>query len=297
MIMSIKKNDFNPKIIFRFLENIWQKRDHRESEACLKAVYNGESIPHSFTEMMFLKAYKAYEIICNNEEISLSKASAILNLYKPNIVGNDDTNKSLLALVEKIKEAINTKDNWLENFLDIYKFCILCDSFKDYEIEIAKLFSNYSLLVNGTPPIIMYCYLSDRMADIIRYGNDEKELYKIMEILIQRTKKFNTIHKIIPLHDIKAAIYGIHDELVTEYGIKHLGIFGSYARNEPTKYSDLDIICEVRKDFRNIENLQELIEARIKDETGLDVDVMIDDITYDKNQIPVDMFKENINLF
>ncbi len=295
--MPLLNSDYNPKITFRFLENIWQKRDHRGSESCVKAIYNKKSIPHTFSEMMFSKALKSYEIICNGEKVCVQKVANILNLYKPNVADNEKTKKALFVLVKKIKRAINDNSNWLNYFIDIFKFCILCDSFKDYEIEMAKFFSNYSLIVCGKPPIIMYCYLSDKMADIIRSGDNEKEIYKIMGVLIRRTKKFNNSHEIIPLYSIKKAIYEIHDELVNEYGIKHLGIFGSYARNEATKYSDLDIICEVRKDFKSIENLQEIIASRIKNEIGIDVDVMIDDVTYDKNQIPVDMFKEKIFLF
>lgn len=295
--MNIQNNEYNPKITFRFLENIWQKRNHRESEVYLKAIYQKKNIPHTFTEMMFSKALNAYEIICNGEKINEHKVNSIVSLYKPRIIDNDETKKAILILTKKIEKALNNDSNWQKNFLEIFKFCILCKQFKDYEIELAKFFSNYSLIVNGKPPIIMYCYLSDKMADSIRNRNSETELHKMMNILIQRTQKFNIIHKVKSLHSIKEEIYKIHEELVNEYGIVHLSIFGSYARNEATKYSDLDIVCNVRKDFKSIENYQDKIALRIKEEIDLEVDVMIDDETYDKNQIPIDIYKEKINLF
>ncbi len=37
-----------------------------------------------------------------------------------------------------------------------------------------------------------------------------------------------------------------------EYGIKEVGIFGSYARNEQTEHSDIDIIIDMPKGTENI---------------------------------------------
>lgn len=295
--MEKQKNNFNPKITFKFIENIWQARDHRESEAGIKAIYRKDALPHSFTEVMFSKALKAYEIIARVKTIDLDIALSIIKIYESSFKFDDSIKELLLPLIEKIKIALNWDCHWLMHFLEIYKYCILCPIFKGYEIELAKLFSNYALIVNGLHPVIMYCYSSDKMANIIRNGENEEQLAKIMSLLIKRTNKFNKSHEIVPLDEIKKSIYEIQEELKEEYGITHLAIFGSYSRGEQNKYSDLDIVCEVRKDFKNIGNLREMIAARIKEIAGLDVDVMINDVTYDANQIPVDMFNEKIDLF
>jgi uncharacterized protein len=38
-----------------------------------------------------------------------------------------------------------------------------------------------------------------------------------------------------------------YDLLASEYGVKRIGLFGSYARNEPTEASDVDIIVEFER--------------------------------------------------
>lgn len=47
-------------------------------------------------------------------------------------------------------------------------------------------------------------------------------------------------------------------------GISHLSLFWSYARNEATKESDLDLLIELSKDNRvtigTLENLQEMLK-------------------------------------
>lgn len=294
MLSDIK---FNPKITFKFIENIWQERDHRESESNIKSVYRKQCLPHSFTELMFLKAMNAYEYICNKDQISINKINDIAKIYLPNFQVSNKNEPEMEELVKMIQEALIYDCRWLEKYLKIFRFCILFSSFKGYEIEMAKLFSNYALIVNGKPPIIMYCYSSEKIANLIRFGGDEKEIYKIITYLIKRTEKFNLVHECIDLTSIESEIMTMHDELINDYGIIHLSIFGSYARGEENEYSDLDVVCEVRKDFRNIGNLREQIASRISEAIGLSVDVMINDVTYDANQVPVDIFKEKINLF
>jgi predicted nucleotidyltransferase len=291
------KKEFNPKITFKFIENIWQERDHRESEAGIKAIYKGEALPHSFTEMMFSKALKAYEIIRDGKDISEEKVIEILSIYKPETVIKSGSEASIAPIVEEIKKALEHDTNWRDRFLKIFRMSVMNPLFKDYEVEMAKILSNYALICNGLPPIIMYCYSSESMARIIRYGGTDQELGKTLSLLTKRTNRFNRSHEVIPLSEVQKGLCIIQDDLISDYGIKHLSIFGSYARGEQDKYSDLDVVCEVRKDFRSIANLREKIALKIKGAVGMDVDVMIDDLTYDSNQIPVDMFSEKLNQF
>ncbi len=47
------------------------------------------------------------------------------------------------------------------------------------------------------------------------------------------------------------------------YGVKQIGLFGSYLRNEATQESDIDLLVDIRKDrktFRNFLNLNYFLE-------------------------------------
>ncbi|MBI1315336.1 DNA polymerase subunit beta [bacterium] len=41
----------------------------------------------------------------------------------------------------------------------------------------------------------------------------------------------------------------------SRFGIRSIGLFGSYARNEPTSGSDIDILVDFDPSFENFENL------------------------------------------
>jgi len=49
------------------------------------------------------------------------------------------------------------------------------------------------------------------------------------------------------IKDIKKILAGYKDEIREKYGVRIIGIFGSYARNEETNASDVDILIELEK--------------------------------------------------
>ena len=64
-------------------------------------------------------------------------------------------------------------------------------------------------------------------------------------------------------------------DLVRQYGVRQLALFGSYARNEQKESSDIDVIVEFEKPISGLRfvSLAEAIEAAI----GLPADVVPSD--------------------
>lgn len=52
--------------------------------------------------------------------------------------------------------------------------------------------------------------------------------------------------------------------LIETYGIKEIGIFGSFSRNEQNEFSDIDILVSLKNDYKtfdNYMNLKEFLES------------------------------------
>jgi predicted nucleotidyltransferase len=64
----------------------------------------------------------------------------------------------------------------------------------------------------------------------------------------------------IKLMQIKRAIKSNKKLLRQEYGVKEIGIFGSFARGEPKRKSDIDVLV----DFYNVPDLIKFIELERK---------------------------------
>jgi predicted nucleotidyltransferase len=71
------------------------------------------------------------------------------------------------------------------------------------------------------------------------------------------------------LKDIKAALKRHEPEIRSRYGVKKIGIFGSYVRNEQRHKSDLDVLADIEKSVSllglvGIENyLSELLGVKV----------------------------------
>ena len=71
------------------------------------------------------------------------------------------------------------------------------------------------------------------------------------------------------LKDIRRTISAHRSELAARFNVRRIGIFGSFARNEQRRSSDLDVLVEFRKpidlfDFIDLEeHLRRLLRVRV----------------------------------
>jgi predicted nucleotidyltransferase len=66
--------------------------------------------------------------------------------------------------------------------------------------------------------------------------------------------------------DIKRKLEGLKPELMANFKVKYIGVFGSYVRGEEKKGSDLDVLVEF-EDFARPENL-------LSEKLGVKVDLV-----------------------
>ena len=49
-----------------------------------------------------------------------------------------------------------------------------------------------------------------------------------------------------------------HHRQLSEFGVKQIGLFGSYVRNEATRNSDIDLLVDIHKDRKTFKNFMSL---------------------------------------
>jgi predicted nucleotidyltransferase len=83
------------------------------------------------------------------------------------------------------------------------------------------------------------------------------------------------MNKVSNLSDLKDPLQKLYPKLKEKYGVKKLGIFGSYVRNEQREDSDLDILVA----FEEVPGLFQYIELEnlISDSLGIKVDLVMED--------------------
>ena len=78
-----------------------------------------------------------------------------------------------------------------------------------------------------------------------------------------------------PLDSIISKLKEQKSLLASKFGIKEIGVFGSYLRSEQTSVSDLDILVE----FAEVPSMFKFIEAEnyLSQTTGIQVDLVMKD--------------------
>lgn len=72
--------------------------------------------------------------------------------------------------------------------------------------------------------------------------------------------------------EIKEIIQEHKENLKKEYGVKEIGIFGSYVRGEQKAVSDVDILIELERPVGFVKFMK--LEKRISDILGVKVDLV-----------------------
>jgi len=58
-----------------------------------------------------------------------------------------------------------------------------------------------------------------------------------------------------------------------QYHIIRIGLFGSFARDEQTLLSDIDIVVEFEEDTQNLYDIKRALKAYIKERLNIEVDI------------------------
>lgn len=63
------------------------------------------------------------------------------------------------------------------------------------------------------------------------------------------------------------------DHFRDQYHIVKIGLFGSYARNEQTMLSDIDLVVEFEENTQNLYDLKRAIKEYIREKLNIEVDI------------------------
>jgi len=74
------------------------------------------------------------------------------------------------------------------------------------------------------------------------------------------------------VRDMRRILFAHKRELKRKYGVKEIGIFGSFARNENRKGSDIDILVEIEKPMGFFTFIR--LERHLSDLLGAKVDLV-----------------------
>ena len=219
-------------------------------------------IVHNYQQPFNKELLNQSYFLLTNELIDSSILDKIMELYYKNI---DVAPHSLAALLHLYITNNITKNN----------------------IEFAFLISNYIMLKKDRWFLMPYEYCHNDYREAIK-NNDLSSLIRIFyDIeLIKKEKKPCLLSREEVIQKIKS----IKEELVNNYYIEKLYLFGSFAKGNNTNKSDLDFVVIFNESLINKEknDMIKIVKEYLKNEFDCDVDLLDFSYalnTFDKSQM------------
>lgn len=223
---------------------------------CSNYIFN--NINQSFTEELIIQAY----FLLTNKLLENEIATKIIEIYYKNI---DVAPHSLAALLHLYITNNIAKNN----------------------IEFAFLISNYVMLKKNRWFLMPYEYCHKDYKEAIK-SNDLSSLIRIFyDIeLVKKEKKPCLLSR----DDVIQKIKGIKEELVNNYYIEKLYLFGSFAKGNNTEKSDLDFVVIFNESLINKEknDMIKIMKNYLSNEFDCNVDLLDFSYalnTFDKSQM------------
>lgn len=121
----------------------------------------------------------------------------------------------------------------------------LNNDYDKYTFLLLKLCTNWWLNTNDYSMIIFYPSYMRGLNQLIEESADEKLIEKMLRNFYRDTYYKNETHIVTTENAVKQKIIELKPVLRNQFDVKHITLFGSYAKNKQTKFSDIDLIVEL----------------------------------------------------
>ncbi len=262
--------------------------------------YN-EKIKLNFIRFLLKEEVFSFDVIENRDN---DRFENILDAYECFLDATLDK-----AAIKAVLKAVNGNEaqmdtNYIEELLtsnfDDYSISDCINVFVDivqkqvfYEKteEMGKLIFNKLLELNGYCPVVFYPKITRNLLDHIQSGSTEEIIEKIFIIIIFRTIKHLNTKRILLQQETVLDLILQHEEMIKQvYHVDSLGIFGSFARNDQTEYSDIDVWIKVNQEFSNEDKYA--LSVLLQTVLGLYVDLSVWTTELDEN-----LFHDSLTVF
>lgn len=191
--------------------------------------------------------------------------------------------------LETIDKAISeiSKTNEADQLIEYFVKSYVEEVYGVNTVLLLKLLVNHWLLKNGYSLIIFYPSYLRGFDQLIAEGADNSLLKKMIQNFYRDTNYKNNVSPIKTLEDIIVKLLSMKNVLINQFGIRKLSIFGSYAKNKQSEYSDLDLVVESKEIMGNhqLQSLDDYLTAIL----GMTVNSVTDG-TFIKDKVIIEVF-------
>lgn len=215
-----------------------------------KAILYGECGARTKSEDTVKNYFDAYMYLLSNAKSSMT-AERLGKFFF--ILGDKPANEILLTRISSM--IFKTIDEPFLKKLVIIPKCVYRELHAYGELQrtmISLMIFNFVLVREGIPTIP---FLYPQLSEYLKLVSDEddagleKFIKKLLSSAVFQDKSYYKNLKEIDAFDIQRVFLGDKKVLTEKYGVKHIYIYGSFAKGIERIDSDIDLLCEFSGDL------------------------------------------------
>lgn len=260
------KKEYNDKINFKLIYFITPKADEKVGYTRLKAIYERRRVPVNKQEIEFSKLQRSFEHL-------LEQGLTVKSTYEVSrIMEVDQIDEKRFEQLDKLIESPDST-NELMIYTMIFLTIIKENTFENKSLEVAILVFNALLSRLGYVPIVLSKKYLGYLQRLIYSNVTVQWLYSLFAILEDYSVKYNTDYGLLSKKDLLKKLDKLKDYIISNFEVSKLWIYGSYAKNCATKYSDIDIFVQFRnKKTRQVTNLKLYLEKEFQRHVDIQIE-------------------------
>lgn len=249
----IMNNDLDLKAYYRFVEFVLKM--------------DGGTLPHERYKLISLDKYPCESL----EELKVKRVSNAFMYLMNNI--NQILNKEIIKdcyylltneiisdeiVLKILEEYYKNKNENIHYLAALIHFAVLDNVLVD-NVIFAFMLSNLIAVKNGGTCYIPFQYIKDKYIEAITEKSINKMIYVFASIEAKEKKVFYQTTK----ENIIDTIWNKREELTTKFKIDRIYLYGSYAKDKITEFSDIDLLVVFKNDVNVFEKT--LIRKNVKE--------------------------------
>ncbi|MCI1245637.1 MAG: nucleotidyltransferase domain-containing protein [Bacilli bacterium] len=232
--MFIKhKENYNPRIDFQVVFFISRETKFGKDYSELKAIFDGCGSAATTQGREFEKLIRTYRILLQSgiNEPSLLACANSLAL---------EADAQTISCISKIFPIVNQKDptyaaTWL------LREVLASDIFKDYSFEMAVFLFDATLAGGGYVPMVFQRSYVLFLAELSKKGTAIDSMHRMLSVTSDNSQKYIARYRKTSKEKIIKTILILKKEAKEKFGIAVVWLFGSFAKDKGTEFSDVDL--------------------------------------------------------
>ena len=237
------------KKLAQFIEKYFRYLDYDFRHTLFKQIIYLETGVQTKLEEKMKSSYDAYfYLLCNNQ-----------NTFSPSLLNKFfyilQEKEPALDLITRLTDLFfkTCVENTLENAIIFSNnaFQTMVELDREYKFLITLMFLNFSLVKIGIPILVFNETVLKELNELYTLNSSSDLICYITKFVLESKKQDKTYYQNLKKLTFKEIIQTLSDDkfLFTQFGVKHLYIFGSFAQGTERLDSDIDLLAEFSLDI------------------------------------------------